>query len=123
MFAAIARRVAVLLVVVAGLTVGSLPMTTATASAVAGCPINVACVYSGPNQTGAVAELPGGFGCRSAAALGLPAVRSAVNNPVEQAIILFADANCQTATNPSFVLREVDDISPPALSVRIRPLP
>jgi hypothetical protein len=91
--------------------------------AAAACPINGACVYSDAAETGTMAQLSGGFGCHSAASLGLPAVRSAVNNAVEQAITLFLDGSCRTPANPAFVIRQVDDINPPALGVRIRPLP
>jgi hypothetical protein len=115
------RRIPVLLLAVAGLTAAAVPASAATAAA--GCPIGASCVYSGPDQTGTVGQLPGGFGCRTAASLGLPSVRSAVNNVAEQTILLFADANCRTAASPSFVTREVDDVNPPALSVRLRPLP
>jgi Peptidase inhibitor family I36 len=114
------RTVAALLFAAAALTVGPLP---ANASTAAGCPVGAACVYSGPDQTGVVAQLPGGFGCRTAASLGLPSVRSAVNRVAEQTIVLFTDTGCRTAASPGVVVREVDDVSPPALSVRIRPLP
>jgi Peptidase inhibitor family I36 len=115
-----ARRTTALLIGLSGLVLAPLP---AGAAATATCPIGAACVYSGPDQTGTAAQLPGGFGCRTAASLGLPAVRSAVNNGSEQTILLFTDTGCRTAANPGFVVREVDDIDPPALSVRIRPLP
>jgi hypothetical protein len=118
--AATARR-SVVLVALAAVTLPALPASAATAAT--SCPIGAACVYSGPDQTGTVAQLPGGFGCRTAAELGLPAVRSAVNNAVEQAIVLFTDTSCRVPATPGFVVREVDDITPPAQSVRIRPLP
>jgi hypothetical protein len=105
--------------VVAAAVVGG----TGQAGAAAACPISGACVYSGTAETGTQAVLPGGFGCRSAASLGLPAVRSAVNRGAEQAILLYLDSACRTPATPAFVTRQVDDIDPAALSVRIRPLP
>jgi Peptidase inhibitor family I36 len=118
------RRTPVLLLAAAGLTSAGLAAAAVPAGAAgAGCPVGASCVYSGPDQGGTVAVLPGGFGCRTAASLGLPSVRSAVNNVAEQTILLYADANCRTAASPGFVTREVDDVNPPALSVRIRPLP
>jgi hypothetical protein len=96
---------------------------TAPAGAATSCPIGGACLYAGPNETGATAQLGGGFGCHSAASLGLPSIRSAVNNAVEQTILLYLDTGCHTPATPSFVVRQVDDINPPALSARIRPLP
>jgi Peptidase inhibitor family I36 len=97
--------------------------TAGAAGAAASCPIGGACLYSGANETGTQVQLGGGFACHSAASLGLPAVRSAVNNAVERTILLYVDASCRTPASPAFVVRQVDDINPPALSVRIRPLP
>jgi hypothetical protein len=114
------RRTAAASVLAAGAVAGVLPGAPADA---ASCPIGAACVWSGPAETGAMATLPGGFGCRTASALGLPSVQSAVNNAVEQTILLYADSRCSTPASPAFVVRQVDQVTPPALSVRIRPLP
>jgi hypothetical protein len=104
-----------------GAVLGAAASTPAGAAST--CPISGACVYSGPNETGTQVQLPGGFGCHSAASLGLASVRSAVNRGAEQTILLFTDSACRTAANPAFVTRQVDNIDPAALSVRIRPLP
>ncbi len=119
----VGRGLAAAAVLVAAAVGGAAPAGAAQPGAAAGCPIGGACVYSGPSETGTQVELPGGFGCRSAASLGLPQVRSAVNRGAEQTILLYLDSTCRTPASPAFVTRQVDNIDPAALSVRIRPLP
>lgn len=121
MLLTVVRRLSAAAVLATGAVVVVLPGQPAGAAT--SCPIGAACVYSGPAETGAMATLGGGFGCKAVSTLGLPSVRSAVNNAVEQAILLYSDTRCGTPASPPFVTRQVDQVTPAALSVRIRPLP
>ena len=109
-------------VLLAAWTVGA--GTGSASAADTPCPAGAACLYAGESETGAMGEYPG-RSCQATAGLGVPEVRSAVNNriPGGVVLVLFQDTACTRPATPEFVTLRVDAVAPPARSVHILLVP
>jgi Peptidase inhibitor family I36 len=116
-----ARALGFMAVTTAIVAVGALVNGSAAASAA--CSPGQICLWSGTDYTGQMVALSPEHpwqDCIQAAALGLPAIRSAQKDDVacQFQASLHSDGGCGQATEPMFVQDDTPNINPPALSLQ-----